>query len=715
MGVRRRNHGHRRLTAALAVVSTAVVTAGFAVGAPSGAGAASPEIHYAVNGAFAFTGHGFGHGHGLSQWGSYGAAQQGLTGAQILDFYYPGTTTGTSGNPTVRVSVVGVTGGVTVLPTSRSGALAAIRDDQPTPLALPSAVNGAAVTQWRVLSTAGTQTLQGFWSNAWQAYPPTGGWSTTAAVGFRGASGIVSALRSDGTVRDYRGDLVLQSAGGVLAIDRVPLESYLRSVTPSESPASWPAAALQAQAVAARTYTVHSMSSSRPYDICDSTACQVYSGVAAYTIAGSLVRSYEAASTDAAVAATAGQIRLYGGSPILAQFSSADGGWTSDGGEPYLPAQPDPYDGVVPNGSHSWTATVSATQVGAAVGVGSATSITVNSRDGNGDWGGRTTSVTITGVSGTVTETGTAFRMALGLQSEWWTLPVGSPPNPQLAAVDLYAIRATGSSSGRVDLHTLTAASGYQTFTRHTITALAQRPTSDWTYLVAPYQGDGQPDLYAICVRGCASGRVEVHVLSAASNYSTFLAHIATALGAVPAAQHPEIRLGSYGADGREDLFLVIDHGTGSGQVEVHVLSAAANYSTFLTHRATALAAPASGQGWDYLIGDAAGAGDLVAIHDSGTTGSSATELHVLSEASGYQAYSAHDATGLALGSTTTYALGASAGSGVPDLYVVLPVGASGRTEVHVLSGMSGYRTFVAHLATAVAATPPTDWALTFG
>lgn len=715
MDVRRRDHGHRRATAVLAVVATAVATIGLATGVPRRAHAASPEIHYAVNGSFAFTGHGYGHGHGMSQWGAYGAASQGLTSAQVLDFYYPGTTTGTTTNPTVRVSVTGITGGVTVLPTSRSGALSVLADGQPTPMALPTGVNGAAVSQWRVLSNGGVQTLQGLWSGAWQSYPPTRGLSTTAALGFRGASSVVSTLRSDGMVRDYRGDVVLQSAGGLRAVDRVPLESYLRSVTPSESPSSWPAAALQAQAVAARTYTVHAMSSSSPYDICDSTACQVYSGAGSYTTTGSPVRSYEAASTDAAVAATAGQIRLYGGSPILAQFSSADGGWTSDGGEPYLPAKPDPYDGVIPNGSHGWTATVSATQVGAAVGVGSATSITVNSRDGHGDWGGRTTSVTITGVSGTVTESGTAFRFALGLRSEWWTLPAGSPPNPQLAAVDLFAIRATGSGSGRLDLHTLSAASGYQTYTQHTVTAMPPRPTSDWTYLVAPYEGDGQPDLYAICLRGCGSARVEVHVLSAASHYSTFLTHIATVLGSVPAAQHPEVRLGSYGADSRQDLFLVLDRGTGSGRVEVHVLSAATGYSTFLTHRATALVSPSSGQGWDYLIGDPAGAGDLVAIHDSGSTGSGVTEVHALSQQSGYQAFTAHDPTGLALGTTTTYGLGSSAGAGVPDLYAFLPVGSSGRTEVHVLSGSSAYRSFVAHLATAVVATPPADWALTLG
>src|SRR3954463_12910881 len=45
----------------------------------------------------AVDGHGYGHGRGMSQYGSEGAARAGLTAAQIMDFYYPGTTTGHAG------------------------------------------------------------------------------------------------------------------------------------------------------------------------------------------------------------------------------------------------------------------------------------------------------------------------------------------------------------------------------------------------------------------------------------------------------------------------------------------------------------------------------------------------------------------------------------------------------------------------------------------
>lgn len=710
-----RSRRHRARPVALPVVAAAALAAGVVVGLPSTARAAGgPETHWSVAGTFSFSGHGYGHGHGMSQWGADGAAQHGLNATQILDHYYPGTTTATIANSTVRVTVTGLAGGVTALPTSRSGALTAIRDDQPTGLVLPTAVGAAPVSQWRVVSVSGVQSLQGFWSGAWQAYPPTGAWATTGAMGFRGANGLVSLLRTDGTVRDYRGDAVLQSADALRAIDRVPLESYLRSVTPSESPSSWPAAALQAQAIAARTYTAQSLSATRSYDICDTTQCQVYSGVAAYTGSGSMIRSYEAASTDAAVAATAGQIRTYGGQPILAQYSSSNGGWSTDGGEPYLVAAPDPYDGVVPNSAHSWSVAVSAATVGADVGVGVAQLITVNGRDGHGDWGGRTTSVTVSGTTGTVTLTGTGFASRVGLKSEWWTLPAGSPPNHQLQAVDLYAVQANGSSSGVVDVHALTASTGYQTFSQHRSTELGQVTTADWTFLIAPYGGDGQPDLYAIRLRGGASGMVEVHVLSAVSNYHTFLTHFASGMPAL-APGSGSVALGQFAQDGAEDLFVVLDANTGSGNVEVHVLSAADHFHTFLAHRATVLSETGAAAEWRFLVGDGAGNGDLVAVHESGSTGSGRTEVHVLSAADGYHSYSLHAATALALGSGATFALGDPQQTGLADLYVVLPDGASGRTELHVLSAASGYTAYTRHTATGLPPTPAAQWEDTLG
>src|SRR4029077_13620946 len=58
----------------------------------------------------------------------------------------------------------------------------------------------------------------------------------------------------------YSGRLeVVSSAHGLRVINRVPLEEYLRGVVPAESPSYWPAAELEAQAIAARSFAVTSV------------------------------------------------------------------------------------------------------------------------------------------------------------------------------------------------------------------------------------------------------------------------------------------------------------------------------------------------------------------------------------------------------------------------------------------------------------------------
>ena len=130
-------------------------------------------------------------------------------------------------------------------------------------------------------------------------------------------------------------------------MNRVPLDAYVQAVVPNEMPALWHQAALRAQAIAARSYAAYEVShSNNPvYQLCDTSLCQVYGG-----------KSSEYPSTNEAVAKTAGQIRTHHGSAAFTQFSASDGGWTSDGGQPYLPAQKDPYDGWSGNPVHTWAA-----------------------------------------------------------------------------------------------------------------------------------------------------------------------------------------------------------------------------------------------------------------------------------------------------------------------------------------------------------------------
>ena len=99
----------------------------------------------------------------------------------------------------------------------------------------------------------------------------------------------------------------------------LPLEEYLRAVVPSEVPALWPAEAVKAQAVAARSYALAAIAAPRHAnaDVCSTTCCQVYNEAKIHP------------ASDAAISATAGVTLLYNGAVIPAYFSANCGGTTS--------------------------------------------------------------------------------------------------------------------------------------------------------------------------------------------------------------------------------------------------------------------------------------------------------------------------------------------------------------------------------------------------
>jgi SpoIID/LytB domain protein len=212
---------------------------------------------------------------------------------------------------------------------------------------------------------------------------------------------VIRLYFPDGTARDYEGTLTgIRTGSTTLAtVNQLGLDKYVAGVLPREMPASWPAAALLVQAVAARTYGVaarRSAPAGQAWDICDTTACQVYGGRRLYS--GGQVVDLQPATALSAVAATPGQIRSYAGAPIFAQFSASNGGWTSaNSGFPYLVAKPDPYDGI-DNPYANWTLTLSVGELAACFpAAGTVYRLSILSRDGNGQWGGRIVAVRLYG------------------------------------------------------------------------------------------------------------------------------------------------------------------------------------------------------------------------------------------------------------------------------------------------------------------------------
>lgn len=399
-----------RATAAGAVALTAAVVAALLPGPAEASRTVNQSYAVPADGKLKLTGHGYGHGHGMSQYGAQGAAKQGLSARQILAYYYPGTALGTA-TGTIRVLLTGDTDNdVRVLPASGLR----IRDtSNGTTYVLPTT---AGIKTWR-LRSVGPKTVLDYDNGAWHTYLP-GGKALSGGGEFYRAGSVV--LRIAGTTRNYRGALRLSSQDTVNVLN---MDDYVMGVVPREMPASWQAAAVQAQAVAARTYGAweRSQHATRYYQTCDTTSCQVYGGVAA-----------EDSRSNAAVAATANQVLNYQGKPAFTQFGSSSGGWLAAGSMPYLVAKADAYDGQSGNPMHTWTTTVTRAAISKAwPSLGTLQRVVITRRDGNGEWYGRIEQMVLDGSLANVTVTGATFRSKFGLRSHWFRFGTGaSTPAP---------------------------------------------------------------------------------------------------------------------------------------------------------------------------------------------------------------------------------------------------------------------------------------------
>jgi SpoIID/LytB domain protein len=378
---------------------------------------------YAVpaSGVFTVTGHGFGHGHGMSQYGARGAASRGLTARQITDFYYPGTTLTANGNPVMRIRLSAVEA-QPVMVKARTGM--SIVDGVHRSWAL-----GTDTTSWRIawVSSSGRFAVQ-----KWSA----GQWSTSMSL-----PGPVQVKVSSGSVTvqfgrnkndckrlpevSFPGTLrVVMASGAQRSVADLSRENYLQGVVSSEMPSYWPAAALQAQAIAARSYAGYKINLSNWYDAWDTTADQCWDGDAS-----------KLASTNSAVAATQFQVRMYGGRPAFTQFASSNGGYSAAGSVPYLVAKADPYEQYGGNPYATWSKSVTSAQLASFAGLKKVTRVRVTARSGGGDWGGWVLNLAVDGVNSagssvSVAKTGGQFRSAFSLKSAYFSFGGGTAATP---------------------------------------------------------------------------------------------------------------------------------------------------------------------------------------------------------------------------------------------------------------------------------------------
>ena len=219
----------------------------------------------------------------------------------------------------------------------------------------------------------------------------------------------------------FIGQLDVVAVDGKLGlVEARPLDDYLTGLR--EVPASWPDAALEAQAVAARSFLAWEMNKGRTgsartygFDICATQFCQVYRGSA-------IGRDPAAAPWVDAVYRTSGEVLLYNGSPAHTFYSSSAGSRTrpvqdvwGGGGSPYLVAVDSPEAGVTPY--EQWTVELAGEDVRrvmAAAGIDTGGAITDAFVESPPEGGGRA-SVVVASKSGLTRLSASRFRAVMNV------------------------------------------------------------------------------------------------------------------------------------------------------------------------------------------------------------------------------------------------------------------------------------------------------------
>lgn len=365
----------RRLVTTLLALAAALVCA---LGAT--AASARAQVNWVV------TGHGFGHGVGLSAYGAYGYALHGKGYKFILGHYYPGTSLGQITGPNV----------VRVLLTSTSG------DVNFTEATSACKTKLEPTRTYQAHRLSNTVVLR---SSAGKPLARCG--ATLRAAG----AGLINIVG----VGRYRGALetVVNASGELNVVNALSVDNYVKGVIPNESPPSWPMAELKAQAVISRSFALTGGREGEGYDLYSDTRSQVYKGLES-----------EYTTSDEAAEQTAGQVLMYEGNIAETLFSACSGGKTESiqnvfgTAIPYLVGVTDPYDDLCP--LHEWTLKFSGPEISEKLSgllEGKLKKVVITKTG----FSPRIIEAKLYGTGGVTSVTGEQLQVALGGYSTWMT------------------------------------------------------------------------------------------------------------------------------------------------------------------------------------------------------------------------------------------------------------------------------------------------------
>ena len=282
---------------------------------------------------FSFAGSGYGHGVGMSQIGARAKALAGESATAILNYYYSGTSVETTTDTQIlRINIGHLLTSAKLKSDSAGAAFALYAGDVPETGTANAILNYPSKTslnlnlsggQISVSTTRGSKTTQIATGTLF-----TLRWSGTRYM--EGTPAILSVTTNSVVNRYRHGQMQFKVVRDKLLGKRIEIinsvrlqDEYLWGI--SEVPSLWPTAALQAQAIASRTYAI--AKAVRIRTACD---CHLYGSISDQTFAGYAKEGEPKYGQlwKNAVNSTVGQIVTYAGAPITAYFSSSSGGVT---------------------------------------------------------------------------------------------------------------------------------------------------------------------------------------------------------------------------------------------------------------------------------------------------------------------------------------------------------------------------------------------------
>ncbi len=390
-----------------------------------------------------FHGAGWGHGVGRSQWGSYGMAIEGYSYQNIISHYYSNSGLAqladthskhaelAEGNPILRVSLARSTSSTEFRLAGGGAEICQTGLPSGTPeCSVPAGLESGDA--WRVVALGSNkcslQDADGMRSAAgdcrisinYGTYSSKGTATEVSIAGFRIGDGIIRITPA------------ATSSFNVSA--EIDLEQYVAGIT--EVPSSWPQAALQTQAVAARSYAVIKVARYGALDVLEKTRpscdCHLYASSVDQVFRG-LSRGTSAPSWVAATKSTAGQVVVASpGSSTVAEtvYSSSSGGATElssdvwgSSAPSYLQSVDDHWALVSQNPYSSWDRPVSGDLIANKLGFDVLTAIEIVAHNTSGSASYvKYTGIDATGQTSSVTQSAGWTVSTFRLPSRYFTI-----------------------------------------------------------------------------------------------------------------------------------------------------------------------------------------------------------------------------------------------------------------------------------------------------